>query len=161
MREADRLREEGASLLASGDTAQAIGKLYQSVELEPGNPASRSRYANALYRAERLQEALNEYEAVSLLDPSDSTATEMAGRIRRESTSLVTGSVQCPSCGLPIVVAQENPNRGLAIAPIVIGVIFTPVFWIGTPIWAIGFIMLHSKGRYVRRCPRCGRQFAV
>jgi hypothetical protein len=63
-------------------------------------------------------------------------------------------STTCPRCGAGMAVVIRRSGLGLAL--IVIGLLTTPLFCIGVPIFAVGFVMRFSgKGRAVYQCPGC------
>jgi hypothetical protein len=60
----------------------------------------------------------------------------------------------CPQCGTPLIALMQRSKLGLVL--IIIGILLTPVFFIGVPIWIVGFaIRFGGKGKLVQRCPRC------
>jgi hypothetical protein len=71
--------------------------------------------------------------------------------------STVTGRLAastCPACGSPMAVVIKRSGVGLAL--IIAGVVLTPLFGIGIPIWIIGMIIRWGgNGTAVYRCARC------
>lgn len=60
----------------------------------------------------------------------------------------------CPSCGAGMVALAKSSQAGLWL--IIVGVILTPVFCIGTFLWVWGMILMHGvKGKTYLQCPRC------
>ncbi len=60
----------------------------------------------------------------------------------------------CPNCNAEMVVLVGSSNLGLWL--IIIGVILTPVFCIGTFLWVWGMFLRHGgKGKTYYQCPRC------
>jgi predicted RNA-binding Zn-ribbon protein involved in translation (DUF1610 family) len=63
-------------------------------------------------------------------------------------------SSTCPQCGAGMAVVIKRSGLGLAL--IIIGVVLTPAFGIGIPIWIAGMIIRWGgKGQAAYRCPRC------
>jgi predicted RNA-binding Zn-ribbon protein involved in translation (DUF1610 family) len=60
----------------------------------------------------------------------------------------------CPRCGTNMVVMAQSSQAGLWL--IIIGVVLTPVFCIGTFFWVWGMILMHgTRGKTYYQCPRC------
>jgi hypothetical protein len=60
----------------------------------------------------------------------------------------------CPQCGTALVPTAKRSTAGLVL--IIVGVLLTPAFGIGVPIWVVGFAMrFGGKGTLRLRCPRC------
>lgn len=60
----------------------------------------------------------------------------------------------CPRCGAGMVALAKSSQAGLWL--IIVGVILTPVFCIGTFLWVWGMILMHGvKGKTYLQCPRC------
>lgn len=60
----------------------------------------------------------------------------------------------CPRCGAGMVALAKSSQLGLWL--IIIGVVLTPVFCIGTFLWVWGMILRHGiRGQTYLQCPRC------
>jgi DNA-directed RNA polymerase subunit M/transcription elongation factor TFIIS len=60
----------------------------------------------------------------------------------------------CPRCGAGMVAVARGSQLGLWL--IIVGVVLTPVFCIGTFLWVWGMILRHGmKGKTYLQCPRC------
>lgn len=60
----------------------------------------------------------------------------------------------CPRCSAAMAVAIKRSGLGLVL--IIVGLVLTPAFGIGIPIWIIGFIIrFGGKGTAIYRCARC------
>jgi ribosomal protein S27AE len=60
----------------------------------------------------------------------------------------------CPQCGAAMAVVLQRSKAGLVL--VIIGLITTPLFGIGIPIFIVGFILrwgFKPKAKY--QCPRC------
>ncbi len=77
-------------------------------------------------------------------------ASDFAHRISLDHLAAST----CPNCGAEMVVLSKGSQTGLWL--IIIGVILTPVFCIGTVLWVWGMILRHgTRGKIYYQCPRC------
>jgi zinc-ribbon domain len=77
-------------------------------------------------------------------------ASNMAQQLNMDRVASST----CPQCGAAMAVVIKRSGLGLAL--IIIGVVLTPAFGIGVPIWIAGMIIRWGgKGKAAYRCPRC------
>lgn len=60
----------------------------------------------------------------------------------------------CPRCGGPLTQANNQAQTGLVL--IIIGVVLTPIYCLGTPLWVIGMMMRFGSSARSLRCTRCG-----
>ena len=61
----DKLLESAQKYLAKGQLDRAIGEYRQITELDPADTRNRQKLAELLVRANRKEEAIAEYEAIS------------------------------------------------------------------------------------------------
>ncbi len=60
----------------------------------------------------------------------------------------------CPRCGAAMAVVMRRSKVGLVL--VIIGLLTTPLFGIGIPIFVVGFILRWGlKGKATYQCPRC------
>jgi hypothetical protein len=77
-------------------------------------------------------------------------ADEILNQISLERLAAST----CPRCSAEMVVLVQDSKLGLWL--IIVGVVLTPVFCIGTFLWVWGMILRHgTKGKTFYQCPRC------
>lgn len=77
-------------------------------------------------------------------------ATDITTLMSREEIE----STRCPHCGRNLVIMHKSSSTGLWL--IIIGVILTPVFCIGTALWVWGMMLRHgTKGKFYYECPQC------
>ena len=69
---AEILHQRGARALRTGDTSEALVKLYESLQLRPDHPETLALYARALLEAGRPAEAEQVTQRLRMLHPGDS-----------------------------------------------------------------------------------------
>jgi uncharacterized membrane protein YvbJ len=61
---------------------------------------------------------------------------------------------RCPRCGVGMAVVIKRSRFGLAL--VILGILLTPAFGIGIPIFVVGYLMRWGgKGRACYQCPGC------
>ena len=82
------------------------------------------------------------------------TQSEFAELIAQSGSMERLAASTCPRCGAGMAVVLKRSRLGLVL--IIIGLITTPLFGIGIPIFIVGFILRWGrKGKAAYQCPRC------
>ena len=82
------------------------------------------------------------------------TQSPFAGHIVTQATVDRLAASTCPRCGAAMAVVLQRSKAGLVL--IIIGLLTTPLFGIGVPIFAVGFILRWGfKGKAKYQCARC------
>lgn len=80
--------------------------------------------------------------------------SEFQGDLANQLSLQKIAATTCPNCNAEMVVLVGSSKAGLWL--IIIGVILTPVFCIGTVLWVWGMFLMHGgKGKSYYQCPRC------
>lgn len=80
--------------------------------------------------------------------------SEFQGDLTTQLNLQKIAATTCPNCNAEMVVLVERDALGFWL--IIIGVILTPVFCIGTFLWVWGMMRTRSvKGKTYYQCPRC------
>jgi hypothetical protein len=103
------------------------------------------------------QKRINAYDSISkfgdeewILFSNSNFSDQIVQQIRTEQILLST----CTRCGSQLSAVVKDSKLGLWL--IIVGVILTPVFLIGTPLWVIGMIMRFAGKKHTYyTCPNC------
>src|SRR5579872_127438 len=80
--------------------------------------------------------------------------SKFASLVAQRATITRLASSTCPMCGANMAVVIKR--SGLGLAPVILGIVLTPVCGIGIPLWIVGYTMRWGgKGKAAYRCPRC------
>lgn len=103
------------------------------------------------------QKRINAYDSISKIGDENwiqiSNSNFSDQIVRQIRTDQIISST-CVRCGAQMYAVVKDSKLGLWL--IIIGVILTPVFLIGTPLWVIGMIMRYGcKNKTYYTCPNC------
>lgn len=80
--------------------------------------------------------------------------SEFAPLIAQQANMVRLAASTCPGCGAGMAVVIKRSKAGLVL--IIVGLLTTPLFGIGIPIFVVGFILRWGrKGQAAYQCPRC------
>jgi tetratricopeptide (TPR) repeat protein len=181
------LISEAASLYEIRKYAKALNKYQEVIEIDSKSVAASAGIGACLQAQGFLDAAKQWYEFALSIDPDYKFAKDALANLNEASESELTKAPQkkepkvqkkapkvntglasvltCPHCDTPLIIKQNTTPRAIAymvgIVFICVGVCLTCVFFIGTPIWVVGMLIIGGstliQPSIVYYCPRCQR----